>query len=353
MADIKENFKKWLTAQGLSEKTPSGKPGTVYEYTRRINQLTDIIFKGHTVQHWELLARNIYSILGIHILCKNGKTFHSGKEIEEFLNTFLSEMSSYQNNLHDYFIIQIPIYKEDKVEYSTLPYELVKDLLPSLQNEVIILEISNSLSQISKNKNILIKFYKFLLDTQYCNTSCLGSNSQNNSSIVRKFYENLAIKLQEIESYLRNQIYALGVKIDGGNGRTPPLFVPLNSQETIVSSSWVCYLLRIERHTLSNLKTLKPTTSSSRWYSLSEVNDFIKNNFVPATETPADPIKIEPWWTVNEAIKNTGLNSKFIQRLRANNKISYVKVTRNIYIYYPYDFVKYTKINLEIAFGKN
>ena len=31
MIDLRENFIKWLIKEGLSEKTPSGNPSTVYD----------------------------------------------------------------------------------------------------------------------------------------------------------------------------------------------------------------------------------------------------------------------------------------------------------------------------------
>lgn len=36
-----ENFKHYLIQKGYSEYTPSGKPSTVYDYTKRINKICE------------------------------------------------------------------------------------------------------------------------------------------------------------------------------------------------------------------------------------------------------------------------------------------------------------------------
>ena len=36
-----ENFQNYLTQQGYSEFTPSGKPSTVYDYSKRVKKICD------------------------------------------------------------------------------------------------------------------------------------------------------------------------------------------------------------------------------------------------------------------------------------------------------------------------
>lgn len=59
MAELKENFRKWLVKQGLSEKTSSGRKSTVYDYIKTI----DRICKNEGGITWEELASNIFSII--------------------------------------------------------------------------------------------------------------------------------------------------------------------------------------------------------------------------------------------------------------------------------------------------
>lgn len=39
MTDLKEKFRDWLIKQELSEKTPSGKQSTVYDYIKTIDRV--------------------------------------------------------------------------------------------------------------------------------------------------------------------------------------------------------------------------------------------------------------------------------------------------------------------------
>ncbi len=59
MVDLETNFKNWLIKQGLSVKTKSGKPSTVYDYLTTINQICKK--EGHIT--WEELASYIFNII--------------------------------------------------------------------------------------------------------------------------------------------------------------------------------------------------------------------------------------------------------------------------------------------------
>lgn len=58
MIDLRENFIKWLIKEGLSEKTPSGNPSTVYDYLAKIDGICKK--EGHIF--WEELAGKLFSI---------------------------------------------------------------------------------------------------------------------------------------------------------------------------------------------------------------------------------------------------------------------------------------------------
>lgn len=338
MVNLKDNFRDWLIKQGLSEKTASGRHGTVYEYVRRIDKLCNLIYKGHNLKPWQQLAEDIYPILGFHLLCRKGDvcvTQNNIAEIKDFLNTFLSNLRQYQDNLKNYFEVKLLLDDGDCVEQ----YTLIKDLLPSLTTQTLLLKFNDSATQVNKNRNALEKFYQFLSDTQYINATLCYYKSAAEKTKVDDFYNDLTKKIQAIETFEIAPSDIFELIVNGGNGNKPPLF---DTSEKEVPSMWVCALLRIERHTLSNIKALKPTTSSKRSYLITDVNEFITNNFVQAKNTRINPIAVKKWWTVREIIGKTELKSDQIKSLRKTKQVSYIKVTDKIYIFYPYDFMVYS-----------
>ncbi len=124
MADLRDDFRHWLIKQGLSEKTRTGRAGTVYEYVRRIDNLCNKIYKDHSILSWQKLAENIYPILGLHLLCQKGE-IHITKEefakIDIFIKSFGAQLNQYKENFKDYFIVKF-IFGENKIftEYNKI-----------------------------------------------------------------------------------------------------------------------------------------------------------------------------------------------------------------------------------------
>lgn len=77
MTDLKEKFRNWLIKQELSEKTPSGKQSTVYDYIKTI----DRICKNEDYITWDELASNIFSIIDNY----QGKSLSALNKYNEFL----------------------------------------------------------------------------------------------------------------------------------------------------------------------------------------------------------------------------------------------------------------------------
>ncbi len=63
MTEIKVVFKNWLVQKGLSEKTKSGRPGTVYEYLKRIGRLSSQLYGK---EDWGHLLKDIYVLYLLH-----------------------------------------------------------------------------------------------------------------------------------------------------------------------------------------------------------------------------------------------------------------------------------------------
>lgn len=63
MTEIKVVFKNWLVQKGLSEKTKSGRPGTVYEYLKRIGRLSSQLYGK---EDWGHILKDIYVLYLLH-----------------------------------------------------------------------------------------------------------------------------------------------------------------------------------------------------------------------------------------------------------------------------------------------
>lgn len=320
MADLKNDFREWLIKQGLSEKTTTRRQGTVYEYIRRIEKICNTIYAGHNLQPWQQLAEDIYPILGIHTLCKKGSlciTQDNLPQIKSFFITLLSNLRTYQENFSGLFTIELL----DEENFLTDNYTLIKDLLPYLSEGKIIIQSSISLDQLNKNRNVLEKFYFFLADTKYVNLGSSYYKKFAEQKNIEDFYTLLEKKLQTIKSFISAPYNILEILVEGGNATTPPLFKESNKDEKKVSAAWVCALLCIERHTLTSIAELTPILPAKRSYRIKDVNNFINKHFVASSGACPTAVSVKKWWTVRETIKNTGLDSKRIQRLRTEKKV--------------------------------
>lgn len=341
MVNLKDDFRDWLIKQGLSEKTATGRHGTVYEYVRRIDKLCNLIYKGYDLQPWRQLAEDIYPILGFHLLCRKGDvcvTQNNIAEIKDFLNTFLSDLRQYQDNLKNYFEVKLLLDDGDYVEQ----YTLIKDLLPSLTTQTLLLKFSDSATQVNKNRNALEKFYQFLSDTQYINDGSCYYESVAEKKDIKNFYDQLTKNIDDIVSYKcpNDRYLELMSRIVGGTAVSPPQ-IDNNDTETEVHPKTICDILRISERTRKRLRDegiLVPLLNGN--YLIDDVNNFIQDRFVKS-KYHQNTTPYSQWWDVDEAHKNTGIHRKKLQRLRnadpTKNEVAYVKITERIYIYYPPD----------------
>lgn len=353
MTDLKEDFRQWLIKQGLSEKTATGRHGTVYEYVRRIDKLCNLIYKGHDLKSWQQLAEDIYPILGFHLLCRKGDvcvTQNNIAEIKDFLETFLSNLNPYQENLENYFEVKLQLDNGDCVEH----YTLIKDLLPSLTTQTLLLKFSASATQVNKNRNALEKFYQFLSDTQYINagSSCYKRISEKTK--INIFYNELAQKIKIIKSYPtngNNQIFRIIIK--GGNNIDPPKIEPRNTAlgyETKAHFEDVREILGISRWTLKRLASsskefrLSPINIDFKEYYIDDVNKYIIAHFTRSTTDNKYKGRIlKKWWTASKVQKKLGCNSKKVERLRNDGHFTYLHISQSIYLYYPDSVIRFCK----------
>ena len=87
MIDLKEQFTNWLLKQNLSEKTKVGRKSTVFEYVRRINHLANNLYSlKNTSSNWDLLAKNIASVLASYYESNNKEYYLSRYNCERFID---------------------------------------------------------------------------------------------------------------------------------------------------------------------------------------------------------------------------------------------------------------------------
>lgn len=338
MTDLKTDFEDWSVKQGLAETT-------IYEYARRIDKICKTIYKNHDVQPWQQLAQNIYPVLGFHLLCKNGEvrtTSDNIAKVKDFLIQFLYSMSSYKENIKDYFIVEF-LSKGDSItnDYTTNDYTTIDILLPFLTNEIITFKISNLVTQQGKNRNALETFYQFLSETGYKNSGFSYYKNIVEKKDIKKFYTSLSKKIIDISSSLvdTNKNLKLMSRINGGTSLIPPQID--NSVDTEVYRDTVREILHISIRTLKRLAVSGDLVALENGnYSVEIVNQYIKERFV-SSKYHCSTIKLDKWWTVDEAHEQTGIHRKKLQRLRHSNpeknEVAYIRSSPTVYIYYPND----------------
>lgn len=341
MEDIRRYFKEWLIKQGYSEKTKSGRPSTVYEYISKINKVCDIVYLDHNIPHWELLAEDIYPILGFYNLCKKEDaqiTADNISQTKDFLINFLSRMRAYKDNIDNYFLIEFYFngYFIDK-------YSLIEMLINYLDdNNYIQCKFLGSKNERKKHRIALTKFFEFLQASQYTNCNSNFYSKFKEPTYIESFYNGIAKKIGVLISHQNqnDKTFKLMNRIIGGNSSIPPQID--NSKDKKVDPKTVMDILRISYNTLKRLNdTLVPDDDGN--YNIDDINKYINDNFV-ASKYKDIVTLYETWWTVKEAHENSGIHKKQLQRLRnpdsTKNEIAYIKVSKEIYIFYPPDVMR-------------
>lgn len=86
MTDLREKFKHWLKEQRLSENAKSDRSGTIYEYVRRLDALSHKLYnQKNKLSDWELLAKNIDSVLIPYSECSNKEYYLDWANIDSFV----------------------------------------------------------------------------------------------------------------------------------------------------------------------------------------------------------------------------------------------------------------------------
>ena len=129
MIDLKEDFINWLIKQGLSEKTETGKPSTIYDCLTTINR----VCKKEGYITWEKLAVNLFSIVSNY----HGKYKTALHKYNAFL--FETELSRrviqqrYDNLLYAYSKLS----DEEKKDIEAREYIITRELADILKVDIL------------------------------------------------------------------------------------------------------------------------------------------------------------------------------------------------------------------------
>ena len=352
MADLRDDFRHWLIKQGLSEKTKTGRAGTVYEYIRRIDNLCNKIYKDHSIQGWQKLAENIYPVLGLHLLCRKGE-IHITKDqfakVDTFIKKFNSQLNQYKENFKDYFTVKF-VFDKDIIFVDYVNF--VERLIEKTPPKITIFKISDSIIQINKNRNALEKFYQFLLYNNASNCFSGSVETIDKNINISKEFNSLKTEFAKLKSFQNRQSDIFRVIIKAGTRTTPPQLTlgKSDTNENIANGIGEAEVLKILRITRQTLKSLVDAgifhKNANKLFDMNEINQHILKNFTSSAineKTPSGQ-EITTWWTVKEAKKKTGLGERRIERLRENKRVSYIKVSKGKYLFYPPDFTIYSKI---------
>ncbi len=314
--DLRQSFHDWLVRQGLSEKTRTGRAGTVYEYIRHIDKVCDIILLKHDNDSWKWLAQHIYPILGFLVLCRKGffeVNLNSPSCIKEFLTSFLNNMSTADRKAQNYFMVQTQ-YSDGKIldEYLSIR----EFVLPSFCNEIT-LKLNIQKAVANNERKAVRKFYQFL-----CDWLTLQKAEQYGFDYSK--IRDVQNQLDDLRQETTKPIFRFIVR--GGTNRRPPQLEPNTGH---CGADWIRELFGKASRGMAI--PIKPDSTGK--YSVSELNGWVKNNF-QASKKKEGPEE-EEWWTTKRVLKETGWTKDILKRKR--KKIAHITISDRKIIFYPPD----------------
>lgn len=307
MKDIKNNFINWLIAQGLSEKTPTGRPSTVYEYQKRIDRLCDKLYDWHSSYEWKKFAEKIYPILAIYLII--------GNKNEPDINEIYDRLQKHDllNDLERLF--------KNKGELDTFLYWLLSNLKDS-----------------RKTRSVLTRFYKFLRENErdYKYELNFDEIDSKLSDIAAEVSENLYIGSEQATETKSKKIIR----------RYP------DSEDESLAHKEVSDLLEISEKATKHLRDkgdLKYKGYAGR-YSLNDIQKYLDDHihfsghiYPEGSYTKND---IKKWLNAAQASKELGWSKSKLNREK--NRFTHTNYAPNSNKYFPPDVKR-----IAVEDGKN
>ena len=371
MIDLKEQFTNWLLKQNLSEKTKVGRKSTVFEYVRRINHLANNLYSlKNTSSNWDLLAKNIASVLASYYESNNKEYYLSRYNCERFIDHINNTANLCNSDAFPEIEIGIIINSEElsitKLKFNEITgytQQLLSVLTNFADNEFhqidtfigclrlynlplnidiekteqifnksynfgnTFIHIKYGQTNQKKDKVALEKFYDFLQNDNEAQVAALrGERDDKKILTCLKKIESakeVIMKCKTIQPQTGRQ--ALQIKSHFPNGKI-----------TILEA---CSILNIDYKTLKSLQRnniLIPTLPENM-YDEQTINDYLKAHFHPALETypHVDYGLKEQWSNRREAATILNCTERSVYNYTKRGLLTYTDYSPQAPRYYP------------------
>jgi len=301
MTDLRNQLKKWLISQGLAETTKNGRPGTVYEYLKRIDRLASRIFKRK--DSWDLIAKHIFFILVVFLICPKTRTKPRIAELED-IHQILKQIG--------------------------LSEQLIQAIREESYNDVdtVLCDIWNKSKDNQKNRVAILKYYEFLRSTEYP----LGNDYTKSKSI----YEEIDKFLSKLRDN-RYDVFHIEMEMTSSNKRARTIQPSSKYDTDRLSAEEVAIALGCSVQTVYRLG-LK-TYSSRPAYSVRDVQAYMNKHFHPSinSETAFQHKNIgydNVWWKAQDAADKIGCSVTKVIRYRNEHRIAYIDFSKRLVRYF-------------------
>ncbi len=316
--DLRQYFHSWLVRQGLSEKTKTGRAGTVYEYVRYIDKVCDVVQSKHDHDSWLWLAKNIYPILGFFILCRKGpvKINRENKyHFDGFMTAFFNCWQYYDENAQKYLVMRAT-YPEGHISSYLMIQEVVWDSLEINKSEITLK--LNILKAVANNERKALKrFYQFLCDW-------FTPQKVEQCGLDYSAIRDTKSQIDTLKRKSSKQVFAF--KIHGGTNKRPPQLEPNTGH---CGADWIRELFGKASRGMAI--PIKPGSTGK--YSVPEINEWVRHNF-RGSDKKEGP-EMEEWWTTKRVLEKTGWTKDILKRKR--RKIAHISLSERKIIFYPPD----------------
>ena len=302
MSDLRTDFKRWLVdCKGLAETTKNGRPGTVYEYLKRIDRLAYRMFnrKGD----WDLVAKHIFFILAVFLICP--------KTIKPLVAVELEE------------IYQI-------LRQAGLSEQLIQAIREASYNHIdsVLLEIWNTAKDNNKNRSAILKYYEFLCTTEYP----LADEYIKNKSIYKEIDKSLS-KYRDN----RQPVFHVLVEHNSSNKRARTITSSPGAPVDRLAAVEVATALGCSVQTVYRLG-LKMYNDRPA-YSLLKIQEYMNEHFHPSNNTEMvfkyNSVDYKKGWvSAQEAADKIGCSVTKVIRYRNEHRIAYINFSKRLVRYF-------------------
>lgn len=384
MTDLREKFKHWLKEQRLSENAKSDGSCTIYEYVRRLDALSHKLYnQKNKLSDWELLAKNIDSVLIPYSECSNKEYYLDWANIDSFIGYFADILKNCKHSAYPQTNISLVL---NQTEFSLLSSNFcaleqhtrqISDIFNmigdagscDIENLCGILRMRNLLDDVSIfEKNKIAPQNTIILDSLFFHIQYQQKQNNEYKAALDNFYQfllegddsylaylkkerdddKISHTLIKIESAQDNLMKCTTVLHKTGNNASK---IKAHFSEGRISISEAYSVLEIDYKTLKNLEKnniLLPSFSDGS-YSETVINAYLDDHFHKVTPPYAGvdySLKEKQWCNRKKAAEEMNCTERTIYNYTKKGLLTYTDYAPQAPRYYipELHFVKATKI---------